>query len=173
MVRPLQKQLLDALLKEDVSELLRPLDPSRCPEAIRNYYYEWHGNWEEIRYSHSSVSSVFLHGHGHHGQPLESLTTQLVSNPQLAEGLPPLVAVQLEGRLYVIMGNRRLKCLKEAWNRGATCWFRIIVHDFPKCDAITDLQTKGAFRLKSLQAASSQNEGLDVEMHPKKRQRRW
>ena len=173
MVLPIQKQLLDAVLRqEDLPELLRLLDPSQCPEAEQNYWHEWHENSEEIRFSHSRVSAEFLHG-DHRRQPLERLITELVGNPMLARELPPLVAVKLEGILYVIMGNRRLKCLKEAWNRGARCWFRIIVHAFPECDTITDTATRCAFYLKSLQAATSQNLGVDVEMHPKKRQRCW
>ena len=114
---PLQKLLLDEVLKGD-SHLLKQLDPSRSRHS--EGWWEWHSADEDIRFSHVKVSRTFLHGHP--GLALSDLVAQLVANPRDSESIPALVAVKGQGVLHVIMGNRRLKCYKEALKKGRNCF---------------------------------------------------
>ena len=114
---PLQKLLLDEVLQGD-SHLLKQLDPSRSRHS--EGWWEWHSADEDIRFSHVKVSRTFLHGHP--GLALSDLVAQLVANPRDSESIPALVAVKGQGVLHVIMGNRRLKCYKEALKKGRNCF---------------------------------------------------
>ena len=169
---PLQKLMLDeALGQDDVSGLLRTLDPSRHQEAEQMYWYDWYSSDEEdIRFSHQHVSSVFLHGHK--GQSLDTLTDELVACPSVSQNIPALVAVRRENVMYVILGNRRLKCYKEALRRGKACWFKVIVHNYPNFDAIKDKAVRCAFMLKTLKAMSTVNHGEEVGVHRSAKRRR-
>lgn len=167
---PLQKLMLDDVLRQgDTGRLLRPLDPSRCPEAEQAYWPQWHSADEDIRFAHVNVSEKFRHHHS--DQSLDDLIDQLVTNPQSSEDIAALVAVRLQDTLYVVMGNRRLKCYKQAYeNFGVLCWFKVIVHEFPRCDSIRDPATRYAFKMKAIQAMSTMNLGKEVEV--KRRRRR-
>lgn len=170
MFSPLQKLMLDDVLRQgDTGRLLRPLDPSRCPEAEQAYWPQWHSADEDIRFAHVNVSEKFRHHHS--DQSLDDLIDQLVTNPQSSEDIAALVAVRLQDTLYVVMGNRRLKCYKQAYeNFGVLCWFKVIVHEFPRCDSIRDPATRYAFKMKAIQAMSTMNLGKEVEV--KRRRRR-
>ncbi|CAK9090356.1 Uncharacterized protein SCF082_LOCUS42618, partial [Durusdinium trenchii] len=129
-----QKLMLDIALAEGVrSSLLKPLDPSRCPDVERNFFCDWCHASEDIRFSHVDVSSEFLHGDGHRGTRLQTLVRELVEGTTDSAQIPALVAVRVQGIRHVVCGNRRLKCYKMAWQRGADCWFKMIVHEFPRC----------------------------------------
>ena len=161
---PLQKLLLDEVLQGD-SHLLKQLDPSRCGHS--EWWWEWHSADEDIRFSHDEVSRTFLHGH--QGLALSDLVAQLVANPRDSENIPALVAVKRQGVLHVIMGNRRLKCYKEALKKGRNCFFKVIVHEFPDCRGISDPASRNAFKLKVIQAMSTENHGQEVDFHQSKR----
>lgn len=161
---PLQKLLLDEVLQGD-SHLLKQLDPSRCGHS--EWWWEWHSADEDIRFSHDEVSRTFLHGH--QGLALSDLVAQLVANPRDSENIPALVAVKRQGVLHVIMGNRRLKCYKEALKKGRNCFFKVIVHEFPDCRSISDPASRNAFKLKVIQAMSTENHGQEVDFHQSKR----
>ena len=65
---------------------------------------------------HSDVSPQFLHG-PHMGQRVEDLTRELFHADEeerktLIRNITPLVAVEYDGRLIVVFGNRRLKALR-------------------------------------------------------------
>ena len=125
-----QKLMLDIALAEGVrSSLLKPLDPSRCPDVERNFFCDWCHASEDIRFSHVDVSSEFLHGDGHRGTRLQTLVRELVEGTTDSAQIPALVAVRVQGIRHVVCGNRRLKCYKMAWQRGVDCWFKMIVHD--------------------------------------------
>lgn len=162
---PTQKLLLDIALQQDeFRELLRPLDPSVDWHAEETYGTEWHSAEEDIRFSHDNISPQFRRGH--QGIPLEALIEQLVSEPWKSNRIPALVAVRLEAsdRLVVIMGNRRLHCYKETLKRGVTCWFRVIVHEYPRFPSIEDTAMRSVLVLKVIQAWSSDKNGEDVEV---------
>ena len=162
---PVQKLLLDEVLRQDdTCQLLGPLDPSRCPEA--EWWWEWHSADEDIRFSHVNISRRFRHGHPK--LALNDLIAQLVANPRDSESIPALVAVKREGVLHVIMGNRRLKCYKEALKKGSNCFFKVIVHEFPDCRNISDDASRFAFRLKVIQAMSTENLGQEVDFYKRK-----
>lgn len=172
MFSPLQKLMLDDVLRQnDTSCLLRPLDPSRCPEAEQAYWPQWHRADEDIRFAHVNVSEKFRHHHSDPLPTLDDLIDKLVTNPRSSQDIAALVAVRLQDTLYVVMGNRRLKCYKQAYeNGGVLCWFKVIVHEFPRCDSIRDRATRFAFRMKAIQAMSTMNLGKEVEV---KKRRRW
>jgi len=80
--------------------------------------------------------------------------------------LLPLVAIKWQRLLFIIFGNRRLYSLKKCarlrvWHDPVK--FRMIVHDFPKCQAITDDLVAAAFRIKAIDATTTKNGGLSVE----------
>lgn len=97
------------------------------------------------------------------------LVAQLVANPRDSESIAALVAVKGQGVLHVIMGNRRLKCYKEALKKGRNCFFKVIVHEFPDCRSISDPASRNAFKLKVIQAMSTENHGQEVDFHQSKR----
>ena len=165
---PLQKLMLDLALAED-GPLIRDLDPSRSEDAAWNFRYDWFTSGEDIRFSHVNVSEHFLHGH--RGASLKSLIEELVENPRKSRNIPALVAVKLpNGMKYVICGNRRLKCFKAAFSRTQTpCDFKMIVHQWPSCDRITDPVQRLVFKLKAIQAMSTVNDGTDVYVGRKRK----
>ena len=169
MFTPLQKLMLDGVLREgDTAGLLRPLDPSRCRRAEQDYWPQWHRADEDIRFGHVNVSEKFRHGHP--GQSLYELINQLVTSPRTSWDIPALVAVRLQDTLYVVMGNRRLKCYKQAYEKGGVpCWFKVIIHEFPKCDRIREPATRFAFKMKAIQAMSTMNFGKEVNIHKRRR----
>ena len=79
----------------------------------------------ELFYAKAKISSHFQHGK-QAGEPLELLVDRLVSGECRLE----LCAVRYHGRLYVVEGNRRLWCLKEAEKRlGKELSVRVRVSD--------------------------------------------
>eukprot|EP00435_Cladocopium_sp_Y103_P011823 s3413_g3.t1 len=170
MFSPLQKLMLDDVLRQgDTCRLLRPLDPSRSEGAEQTYWPHWHRADEDIRFAHVNVSEKFRHGHP--GQSLDTLIHQLTTSPRSSWDIPALVAVRIEGILYVVMGNRRLKCYKQAYEEGGEpCWFKVITHNFPTCDSIEDPATCYAFKLKAIQAMTTINLGKDVKIQ---KRRHW
>ena len=88
---------------------------------------------------HSDVSPQFLHG-PHMGQRVEDLTRELFHADEeerktLIRNITPLVAVEYDGRLIVVFGNRRLKALhdytQQTQRLGDPPKARVIVHRFP------------------------------------------
>ena len=169
MFSPLQKLMLDDVLRQsDTGCLLWPLDPSCCPGAEQTYWPHWHRVDEDIRFGHVNVSAKFRHGHP--DESLDTLINQLMRSPRSSWDIPALVAVRIEDTLYVVMGNRRLKCYKQAYeNGGEPCWFKVIVHEFPRCDSIRDPATRFAFKMKAIQAVSIMNFGKEVNIHKRRR----
>lgn len=99
MFTPLQKHMLDDVLREDdTGRLLWALDPSRCERAEQVYWHQWHCADQDIRFGHVNVSETFRHGHP--GQSLDDLIDQLVTNPRSAWDIPALVAVKLQDTLW-------------------------------------------------------------------------
>jgi len=109
-------------------------DPAVRPSALEEWEHllQWcpvGALWN----THKDVCPDFKHGR-HRGRPVEDLTRRLLSGEEHPERLPPLVAVQHDGNLWVVYGNRRLKALKEFAARsgqGDDVEARVIVHDRP------------------------------------------
>eukprot|EP00435_Cladocopium_sp_Y103_P056313 s868_g19.t1 len=123
---PLQRMMLNAILDGDEwKRHLKDLDPSRWEkdywrvEAEYAEQLQWISAGSDIRFSHKSISPTFLHGQ-HDRQPLHKTIQQLVDGPIWAESVPALVAVRFQRKIYVIFGNRRLYCFKEAYKQRST-----------------------------------------------------
>lgn len=154
--------MLDDALRE---ERYTDLDPSRNPQAEDTYrrYCKWFdANDERIRFSHDSICSRFRHG-GHEHENTESLVHELVNGSVVAGQIPPLVCIQYRGALRVIFGNRRLHAYRVAAGQARQeIWFRMIVHKYPELDSIRDRALRHAFRLKSIHAMTTDNDGISV-----------
>ena len=127
-----------ARLKE-ASSGVRDLDPAQNAAAAERWRDQL--QWCPVMslwHTHSDVSSVFANGK-HGGQSVEDLTKGLVEGVVQPWELPPLVAVQHGGHLWVVFGNRRLKALKQFAERSGSpgdIQARVIVHDLSNDDRV-------------------------------------
>jgi len=136
----LQKSMLRAVLDENATW---ELDPARCKDAEWKFHeaIEWcRASDDDIRFGHGGVSDHFIHGQGA-GKSLDSLVQGLLDGTVNPHRIPALVAAKHKGKKYVVCGNRRLKCYKDAWHGG---------HDFPRCPAIKDPFQHLAFIAKAV-----------------------
>ena len=137
-----------ARLKE-ASSGVRDLDPAQNPAAAQRWQDQL--QWCPVMslwHTHSDVSSVFANGE-HRGQSVDDLRKGLVEGKVDPGNLPPLVAVQHGGHLWVVFGNRRLKALKQFAERSESpgdIQARVIVHDFPMTIVCVCLQSSSSLQ---------------------------
>ena len=161
--RPLRDDMLQVLEAKEAPKFYK-LDPATYPAALKRFshlvqtFTSWSAN---VRYSHASISGTFLHGH--RGQPIDNLMSQLESASPDALNIPPLVAVEHQGLYYVIFGNRRLYAYK---NCGVPVLFKMIVHSFPEFHGASP-QEKQLLCTKTLLASSSTTGGREVAVRRK------
>eukprot|EP00438_Fugacium_kawagutii_P034789 Skav236253 [mRNA] locus=scaffold829:401583:402071:- [translate_table: standard] len=160
--------MLEEALKCE-SYLLRGLDPSRCEDAEWRFCPDWfRASDTDVAFGHAEISPHFLHGTT---KTLDSTIEDLVYGRTNSATIAALVAVRRKGsnKKFVICGNRRLKCYKEALRKGHDCWFKMIVHDFPECAKIENRAERYAFRLKAIEAMSTENDGQDARVRKRRR----
>merc|ERR1719291_990897 len=113
---------------------------------------------ERLRHTHQTISSCFRLG-DHCGMPVMDLTTKLLDGRVRASDIVPLVVVKLEGKLWVVHGNRRLKALKEFHRRsGRKVHAPCILHNARGKDGVPH-----SVMAKLLLHASTQTDGRSAE----------
>lgn len=153
------------------SRIIKKLDPSVCPEAEKRFRASIFRASQDIRYSHAAISQRFAQGE-HQGELVSRLVDDLVAGHVDAVNLPPIVVIRWHGTHYVIMGNRRLRAYKEAYERGHDVEFRVIVHPFPQLDTLQDPEEQRAFNAKVVSAMSTKSDGKDVRLRSRSPLRR-
>lgn len=164
----LQKSMLRSVLDENATW---ELDPARCPDAEWNFHWaiEWcRASDDDLRFGHGGISDHFIHGPGA-GKSLDSLVQEIEDGTTNPHRIPALVAAKYNGKKYVVCGNRRLKCYKDAWKSGHDCEFKVIVHDFPRCPAIKDPFQHLAFIAKAVYSVDTKNDGMFPHVNKKRR----
>ena len=159
-----KEPLRDGMLREldrARAQSFSHLDPCSNPTVLEKFSHLvqcFASVDSKVRYTHETISENFLHGH--RGQPINRLMSQLKSGTTDALKIAPLVAVKHKGFYYVISGNRRLYAYK---NCGTPVVFKMIVHHFPD---FPDLNTseRETLTTKALRAASSTTRGQEVQV---------
>lgn len=109
---PLQLRIMEQVLKDSWR-----FDPSRTPQAwIDQRHLAKMVNVLSLHMTHEFISLTFRHGQ-HRGQPVRSLTEQLLDGTASLRDVPALLAVAMKGRYYVVFGNRRLHAIKKYQRR--------------------------------------------------------
>ena len=161
-----------AMLKDVMHEnATRQLDPARCLDAEKRFKQTIEWCWasdDKIRFGHEHVSDHFIHGEGA-GKSLKELVEKLVNGRVKSDDLPALVAANYKGKKYVVCGNRRLKCYKDALEAGHDCQFKVIVHDMPHFPTIQNDGERLAFIAKAIYSIDTQNDGRFPHVRKKRR----
>jgi len=152
--RPHQFNLIKILMREAWR-----YDPAQNPAAASFFQHLIRDvDVDVLRHTHDKVNPTFRHG-GHRGVPVGALTSQLLSGRVTPHNIPALVVVQLDSRLWVVFGNRRLKALKDYRTAlRQPVWMRCIVHNH---DTGT---VPSAVLAKFLLSSTTSNLGAAVEV---------
>eukprot|EP00929_Paragymnodinium_shiwhaense_P059562 TRINITY_DN29830_c0_g1_i4.p1 TRINITY_DN29830_c0_g1~~TRINITY_DN29830_c0_g1_i4.p1 ORF type:complete len:473 (-),score=28.77 TRINITY_DN29830_c0_g1_i4:106-1524(-) len=163
--------LKDAVKQHCAYDFRRHLDPSvpgswamQACEGLVEYVRITDGR---LRYAHDRIRSTFRQGN-HADTSLEDTVRQLCRGQLRPLDFPAIVAVEHDGKYYVVMGNRRLHCVKEYANAdpvGARdCHIKVIVHrDCPRFSRLPRW-LRPLMALKAVDAMSSQNDGSHVSV---------
>ena len=131
-----------------------------------------------LRHAHGEISRKFLHGH-HSGATLRDTISGLRSGRSDLKDFPPLLVAEIEmsaQRLcFVIYGNRRLDCARNAFpdgtHRGVAQKIpAIVVKDYPKLRSLP-ATLRMPFILKCMKALDTENEGTACQVRPSRHMR--
>ena len=174
----LQSVMINEFLHNEIrgsGRILAQLDPARSDTAVKTYAHLIREiEVSQLRYSHSNISKTFRHGEHQH-QKLETLTQDLLSGRLRTEEVKPLVAVEWNGAVWVICGNRRCHAMKEYVRyrpQSAMPKAKVILHDFPRLSALYG-DVRSAFVLKAVASMSTRSEGQYVEVGARNGYRRY
>ncbi|CAL1129591.1 unnamed protein product [Cladocopium goreaui] len=119
-IHPINTKLLQDVMR-NFRQQIRQFDPSRSPSEKWSHLVQWFDITDmRLRFAHSSVSRTFRQP-PHNGYKLTELVDSFLHGDERPENMPPLVAVDWEGKLWVVCGNRRLWTLRE-FVRYWTLW---------------------------------------------------
>ena len=140
-------------------------DPSHGDDALtRGSHLACDVDVAELRHTQQTISSKFRQG-AHGGMPVLELSRRLYLGIVDAHDITPLVAVKLEGKVWVVHGNRRLMALKEFQRlSGQTVHVRCIVYNPASHDDVPQQVVA-----KLLLHASTRTDGLVVEFSGRRR----
>ena len=174
----LQSVMINEFLHNEIrgsGRIPAQLDPARSDTAVKTYAHLIREiEVSQLRYSHSNISKTFRHGEHQH-QKLETLTQDLLSGRLRTEEVKPLVAVEWNGAVWVICGNRRCHAMKEYVRyrpQSAMPKAKVILHDFPRLSALYG-DVRSAFVLKAVASMSTRSEGQYVEVGARNGYRRY
>jgi len=158
---PVQAKMLRAFVAAADCRRLDPAVMKNAEEAWMHLIRRC--DVSELRHTHNTVAETFLNG-SFRGTRVSELTVKLRQGLTKLADIPPLVAVDFWGKLFVVCGNRRLRALRDyASETSSPTEVQVIVHRLP-LDSIEDASLRCAFLAKAVLAATTMNGGRNAEI---------
>lgn len=124
----------------------------------------------ELRFTHAEINGAFRHA-PHQGVLVSDTAAKLKNHECQVEDLPALVVMTFEKQKWVIMGNRRLKALKEFQDAvNYPVEMKCIVYDL---DTNEPLPSPPCLMAKFIEASSTMNDGKDAAVRHGPRHQHW